>query len=59
MTVPKFITNVTIRAGLGLLVLGTASYLAIVGSIDGPSYLGLALLVAGYFYKGDDPKQKE
>ena len=57
MTVPKFITNLTIRAGLGALVLGTASYLAVVGSIDGPSYLGLALLVAGFFFKGDEPKK--
>lgn len=56
MTTPKFLSTLTIRAVLGALVLGTASYLAIVGSIDGPSYLGLALLVAGFFFKGDDPK---
>ena len=58
MTVPKFLTNLSVRAGLGTLVLGTASYLAIIGSIDGPSYLGLALLVAGFFFKGDDVKRE-
>lgn len=57
MTAPKFLTTLTIRALLGILVLGTASYLAIVGSIDGPSYLGLALLVAGFFFKGDDDRK--
>lgn len=57
MTVPKFLTTLTIRAALGFLVLGTASFLAVTDRIDGPSYLGLALLVAGFFYKGDDDKK--
>lgn len=56
MTLPKFITTLTVRASLAVLVLGTASYLAVTGSIDGPSFLGLAFVVANFFFKGEDKK---
>jgi Na+-transporting NADH:ubiquinone oxidoreductase subunit NqrD len=59
MTLPKFINTLTIRAGLGVLVLGTTSFLAVTDRIDGASYLGLALLVAGFFYKGEDRSTRE
>lgn len=53
MTAFKGLVNkTTTGAFLATIIIGTASYLAIVGAIDGPSYLGLAILAAGSFFKG-------
>lgn len=49
----------TIQGALALIVIVTGSYLAIIGSIDGMSYLAVMLLVAGHYWPrgaGSDSK---
>lgn len=44
------------QAAFGLMVVGTMCFLAIRGDIDGPSFLGVGLIVVGYLYKQTDTK---
>ncbi len=62
MTILESVASQTsVRAVLALVVIATASYLAVIGAIDGPSYLGLAIIVASYFFnkaQGTTPDSK-
>lgn len=50
-------SKATLLASVALIVIGTASYLAITDRIDGPTYFGLALLVAGALFKTAPAKE--
>lgn len=52
--------EITARATLisvvAVMVMGTASALALMDKIDGQTYFGLALLVAGALFKANEAK---
>lgn len=56
-TLRNIFAKSTVQAAVALAVIGTASYLAIIDRIDGPTYFGLALLVAGFYFGKQESKQ--
>ena len=49
-TIRNLTSKATVQGGLALLFAGTTCVLGVRGDIDGPSFLGLMLLVAGFYF---------
>lgn len=54
-TLRSVVGKTTVQAVLAVAITGVASYLAVVGQIDGPTYFGLAVIVTGYFFRSGQP----
>lgn len=50
-TLTALLGKTTQQAVLGLMVIGTACYLAITGALDGPTFLALATPVVLFLYR--------
>lgn len=48
----------TVQGIAAMSIIGTACYLAVIGAIDGPSFLGLAIVVAGFYFKSAPSSDK-
>lgn len=53
-TIRSVLSKATQQAVFGGAIVGTLCYLAIRGDIDGPSFLGVALLVVGFLFRTRD-----
>ena len=55
-TIRSIFSRSTTQSALAFMVLGTTSALAFRGDIDGPSFLGVAIVVVGYYFKSASEK---
>lgn len=49
----------TVQGIAAMSIIGTACYLAVSGAIDGPSFLGLAIVVAGFYFNKNAPSAEK
>jgi hypothetical protein len=55
-TIRSIFSKSTTQSTLAFLVIGTTAALAFRGDIDGPSFLGVAIVVVGYYFKNTAEK---
>lgn len=55
-TLRSVLGRTTQQAAFGLMIIGTMCVLALRGDIDGPTFVGVGLIVVAYLYKQSDPK---
>jgi len=48
----------TVQGVLALGIMATAATLALTERIDGPSFLGLAIVVAGFYFRQPSPDKE-
>lgn len=58
MSIVKSFGKATVQGILAVGIIGVASALALMGEIDGPSFLGLAIVVAGFYFRNPSAEAK-
>lgn len=49
-TIRNITSKATVQGVLALMSFTTATYLAVIGDLDGPTYFGLTMLIAGFYF---------